>query len=166
MPNHVTNKIIFDKKYGKRIFREICPGGQIDFNLLIERPPYVYLGDLKAIDEDDFPCNWNTWSREFWGTKWNAYDGSIGFENRLAFIKFCTAWTAPRPIIVAFANKFRIPFTFKYYDEGNFHSGIEEWGINSHASSDKIISRISKQENDTDLVKKLKAELYGIEDIE
>lgn len=166
MPDHIFNKIIFDKRYGRKIFRELCPGGQIDFNLLIERPLYVYRGDLTAIEKDDFPCNWNTWNREFWGTKWNAYNGSIGFENRLAFIKFCTAWTIPRPVIAAFANKFRIPFTFKYYDEGEFHSGIEEWATDPRNPSEKIVVRISKNENDPDLVEKLKTELYGYKDIE
>ena len=55
MPNHVTNKIIFDAAESERVFAAICPSGLFDFDALIPRQIQTYIGDISSEDEKDFP---------------------------------------------------------------------------------------------------------------
>ncbi len=151
MPNHVTNKIIFQSDKAQEIFDAVCPGGKFDFELLMPTPLNVYQGGLTSEDEKDFPINWHSWNVLNWGTKWNCYDQSCGIgysDKELAWIQFNTAWSPPRPIIVAFANRFKIPFEYQYCCEGPEFWGIEKWGHRQHDGEDSMIARISKNEND------------------
>lgn len=127
MPNHVTNKITFDASYAERVFAGCRINDRFDFNLLIPQPPHMYRGDLSSEDAKDFKCNWDTWNCANWGTKWNAYSCAFDVKDGSATIKFDTAWTVPYPVIVAFANAFNIEFEHRYFDEGQFCWGIEEW---------------------------------------
>jgi len=56
---------------------------------------------------------WYDWCCQEWGTKWNAYDESIGTNT----IWFNTAWSAPLPVIDAFAEKFELTMLYCYADE-------------------------------------------------
>lgn len=57
---------------------------------------------------------WYDWSIANWGTKWNAWDCEW-VDDKLIFY---TAWSAPMPIIEAFAKKFYgITFEHHYADE-------------------------------------------------
>lgn len=47
--------------------------------------------------------NWHSWSKENWGTKWNAYDIVRRSDE---VIEFQTAWSAPVPVVAALAQKF------------------------------------------------------------
>lgn len=158
MPNHVTNKIIFDASESDRIFAECCPGGKFDFKTLIPQPPHLYHGDLSREDDDDFKCNWSTWNRENWGTKWNAYDCSYKVEDGKAIITFDTAWNVPYPVISAFANKFSVPFEHRYFDEGGNFWGVEEWGVERGG-----FCRTKKRKSQADDYKSLSIELKGID---
>lgn len=156
MPNHVKNKILFPKDRSAEIFASCCPEGYIDFNLLIPQPIEMYRGDLSIDDSNDFECNWSTWNRLHWGTKWNAYNGSCSVDDDRGIIVFDTAWSVPYPVIVAFANKFLTSFEHRYFDEGSCFWGIEEWSV----SSDRA-SRIKKRASHPGDKKPLCVELKG-----
>lgn len=137
MPNHVTNRIIFPADLADRVRTECFRDNHFTFESLIPSPPYKYEGSLTAQDEKDFPCNWLTWNKEHWGTKWDAYKSSLVVEGDKAILTFDTAWSPPRPVIVAFANKYQCEFTFKSYCEGHMFWLIEEWGTN-HPWEEKV----------------------------
>ena len=147
MPDHVTHKITFEASKSDEIFAAVCPGGKFDFETLVPTPLHVYQGSLGSDQSADFPINWRTWNMENWGTKWNCYSQSCGIENEKAFIKFDTAWTIPRPILTAFANKFNIPFEHRYYAEGYNFWGIETWGKDLDCSPEAPVVRVSKRVN-------------------
>jgi hypothetical protein len=149
MPNHVTNKITFDASKADEIFKAVCPDGKFDFELLVPMPPNTYQGDMSSEDEKDFPINWNDWSRENWGTKWNCYDQSCGIENGTAFIKFDTAWQPPYPVMAAFCNRFGIAFEHRYFDEGQNFWGIDVWGEKDyHKGSIQRAKHLYKRDED------------------
>ena len=57
---------------------------------------------------------WYQWALRFWGTKWNCYE----VEDLGDAIKFQTAWSFPRPVIVALSKKFpAVVFSYEYADE-------------------------------------------------
>lgn len=144
MPNHVTNKLIFDASHVEAIKEGACTDGQFDFEKLIPSPPHMYRGNISAEDEQDFPINWNSWSRANWGTKWNAYNCNIEvMEDGKASLQFDTAWSVPYPVISAFANRFQIPFEHRYYDEGHNFWGVETWGKGTLPG--ELILRTSKR---------------------
>jgi hypothetical protein len=163
MPNHVTHKIIFtaDHHDAAKIFSEACDGKTLAFNRFVPRPLSAYLGDVSTEDQEDFKCNWLSWNRENWGTKWDAYTGDTGysFDSRIAFIQFDTAWSIPYPIIAAFANRFQIAFEHRYFDEGGNFWGIEKWGRSKYGG--EVMSRIEKRKNHTDDARPLCIELKG-----
>ena len=146
MPNYVTNKIEFDcsQEQAEAIFTAIQTDGVFDFNTLIPTPLHVYQGDLGTEEDEDFPVNWHTWNRENWGTKWNSTGSKVDWNNGHASIEFDTAWNVPRPIAVAFGNKFKIDFILKYFDEGSNFWGIEEYKVRPKG----FITRKSKRLSD------------------
>lgn len=148
MPNHVTHKIEWKDESGisDAIFDAVCPDGKFDFETLIPQPAHVYRGGISSVDEQDFHINWFSWNTENWGTKWNCYDQTCGVKDGVGWIEFDTAWSIPYPIISAFCNKFQIPFTHSYFDEGYNFWGIEEWGKEQFGG--EHICRISKRKND------------------
>lgn len=158
MPNHVINKIIFDKQHADQVF-EICPSGTLDFNRLVPMPLHVYRGDCTQEDDTDFKWTWYNWSIENWGTKWNAYEGSIKIEGDKAIVLFRTAWSVPYPIISAFANRFNICFEHKYFDEGEGFWGVEKWGFDEF--NREHIHRTIKRRSFEEDKKSLGIELWG-----
>lgn len=57
---------------------------------------------------------WYEWSVKNWGTKWNSYN-NYHLGNA---ISFCTAWSAPHPIIETLSRKFpTVSITHKWADE-------------------------------------------------
>jgi len=139
MPNHVTHKITFAADQLAAVLARIGDGSSFDFARLIPQPAQMYHGCLSGTDEEDFTCNWLSWQRENWGTKWNAYAFTHGVNGDLAFIKFDTAWSIPYPVIAAFNNVFpELPFEHKYFDEGHNFWGIETWEGSSR------VHRVSK----------------------
>src|SRR5690606_37803499 len=119
MPNNVSHKITFDASHAAEVFEACCTDGRFDFDMLIPRPLRMYRGNLSCEEENDFKCNWSSWQRENWGTKWNAYQCSCMVDGGKAIIKFDTAWSIPYPVIAAFANRFGISFEHRYFDEGH-----------------------------------------------
>lgn len=165
MPNHVTHKLIFDAAKAEEIFAAIRSDDRaFDFEKLIPSPPQMYHGNLSAQDDQDFPCNWNTWSRENWGTKWNAYEGSAKVEGDKAVLQFDTAWSIPYPVLAAFCNRFQIPFEHRYFDEGSNFWGIERWTVDKW-SGDRVVRTEKLWKRDEDY-KPLALELKGRDDTE
>lgn len=162
MPNHVSHKITFAAEKSAEVFAVVCDDGQFDFQTLVPSPPHMYHGDLSGDDEKDFPINWLSWSRENWGTKWNAYSGRCDVIGDKAIITFDTAWANPYPILSAFCNRFQIPFEHRYFDEGSNFWGIDEWGINKlHGLGSDRVQRIAKHWKRQEDYKPLALELKG-----
>lgn len=92
--------------------------------LLLTRSPDCVEKALTAIRayEAHGHTSWYGWSIQNWGTKWNAYDVRIieHTEDRLMFF-FDTAWSPPRPIFDALAERDEVStltFEITAFDEG------------------------------------------------
>lgn len=142
MPNHVTNKLTFDREHAITVFGACCPNDRLDFEKLVPSPPHKYEGDLSSEDDKDFQCNWGSWNRVNWGTKWNAYDATIEGDGNQARLRFQTAWASPAPVLTALAAAER-DLTFQYwaFDEGwNFYAvggGVGEIRIDERKSPER-----------------------------
>ena len=145
MPNHVANRLTFAADKAEEVFAVVIRDGRFDFETLVPSPPNMYRGSTNATDEKDFPLNWNSWQRDNWGTKWNAYECKHGIEGDRAFINFQTAWSAPYPVMAAFCNRFNIPFEHRYYDEGECHWGIDTWDFEKWPSGQPQVVRTVKR---------------------
>jgi hypothetical protein len=127
MADYVVNKIIFDKKYKEIILESCFINGNFNFNTLIPQPLQMYRGDLSQFDSEEFKCNWYTWNIQNWETKTNACDTRIEEVEESIIIQFDTAWSPPKPIIVAFGNKFKIPFEYMWADEFGLEWRKQKW---------------------------------------
>lgn len=156
MPNHVSNTITAtcDQALAEKIISEISRGDRaVDFNTLVPQPLSIYQGDLSKDDDDDFgDCTWGVWNRANWNTKWNAYNCTAAYEDGKIKLYFETAWSIPYPFVIAFANKYGLEFTHKYFDEGHNFWGVEEW-------RDK--KRIERNRDPDDIKRELHIELRG-----
>lgn len=145
MPNHVANRITFAAEHAPAVFAAVLRKDAFDFETLVPSPPNMYHGNISSEDEKDFPINWSSWSRENWGTKWNAYETSYGVDGDTAYINFQTAWSAPYPVMAAFCNRFNIPFEHRYYDEGECHWGIDKWGVEKWPRGNSVVTRLERR---------------------
>lgn len=141
MPNHVTNRltIIGDENKIKECLNAIKgvwkdypedDNRRIDFNKIIPMPEEIKNTQAPNRDEKQakklikkYGCaNWYDWSIANWGTKWNAYsfDEYVSEGN---VIIFNTAWSTPKPVILALSKKYsELEFEVIYADE--------DWGHN------------------------------------
>jgi hypothetical protein len=165
MPNWIENKIIFEgeEKKADEIYESICTYGGIDFRTLIPQPLSIYQGSLTSDDDNDFERHtWNKWNRDHWGTKWNACNSSpLKKEGGFYSVQFQTAWSVPYPFIIAFANKFKIEFEYRFICEGHCFWGIEKWGLGDMPWDGDSPSRKYKSHNNQDELKALHIELKG-----
>jgi len=145
MPNHVTNRVEITSdepfKIDKLIESLKTSDEQIfDFNSIIEMPEdsdtFQATGHLviSETSRQSSRGNWYDWSRENWGTKWNAYRATMerNSKNQVTYT-FQTAWACPFPVIQKLAEKFKVYVRCAYYDEdfGN-NCGIydvDEFGL-------------------------------------
>lgn len=66
--------------------------------------------------------NWYNWAVKHWGTKWNAYQFG-GYEDGSNKITFMTAWSAPRPAMKTFSEKFPdVEFSHSWADDDLGHN--------------------------------------------
>lgn len=121
MPNYVMNLLEFDgdKKRIAEMLKAIrfdnkylsCKVNTFDFNKMIQMPEEIQNSDA-----------WYDWSVDNWGTKWNSfgYDGFNPETNEPPndILMFCTAWSAPHPVIEVLAQK--------YPDIEIFHTWADE----------------------------------------
>ncbi len=119
MANNVSNQITFDAIHADIVFPSLQgPEECVDFNTLVPQPQF---------ESDDCGEAEGEWNCENWNTKWNAYKCSCAVNDGKAIIRFQTAWSTPEPVIKAFADRFRIPFEHKFFDELANFWGIANW---------------------------------------
>lgn len=121
MPNYVLNLITFDgdvKRIAemleairfddKNLSRNLYT---IDFNKIIKMPEEIRNSDA-----------WYDWSIDNWGTKWNSFGYDCITDNTNEStdyaLMFCTAWSAPHPVIEELSQK--------YPDIEIFHTWADE----------------------------------------
>ena len=111
MPNHVSNeiRIICNDEDTYDEFKKLVVGGddqEFDFDKIIPQPNDIN-PDLDH-NKKDFghglttcETDWYNWRCTNWGTKWNAYEVEIEWDEEYQEcieIKFQTAWSPPEPI--------------------------------------------------------------------
>jgi hypothetical protein len=63
--------------------------------------------------------DWYDWSLRNWGTKWNAFEVELRRVEGPLLLTFATAWTPPRPVILALAVSFpALTFTLDFWEGG------------------------------------------------
>lgn len=107
MPNWTANSITLrGDKQKLAIFKKKVKGknGAIDFNRIVPMPEnsdtFYADGGFGTEERKKYgKNNWYDWSRENWGTKWNACHIEIEAHDDLIMYQFDTAWDAPRPLV-------------------------------------------------------------------
>lgn len=120
MPNWVVNKIELmgnDEENAKilNFIKGDGKNGDIDFNVIIPMPNYIYTGDLGEKEYKKYgKNNWYDWSIENWGCKWPA-SYTYAFENGVIFE---TPWDCPIPIFKRLTELFpKVDMEMTYADE-------------------------------------------------
>jgi hypothetical protein len=92
---------------------------------------------LKQLEPENHPNCWYVWNNENWGTKWDAYDVTVGSAStildRLArasseiveeVVSFDTAWSSPYPVFNKMVELFPdLRFKFRWMNEDMMGSG-------------------------------------------
>jgi hypothetical protein len=107
-------------------------------NHLIEKGSANLEDAQKALDNEKLygHRDWYSWSRDAWGTKWNAYSQEVR-EN--GDIKFETAWSTPEPVFVALSRKYPdVEIQVRYADEDFGHNVGEFTYKNGDVVSENI----------------------------
>jgi hypothetical protein len=87
----------------------------------------VWLGNVGQKHEK-LGANALDWSRENWGTKWNAYrQMPIEQSEEQIVIRFRTAWSPPYPWLVAVFNTLKVSFDHNWLDEGDSRGHCGRW---------------------------------------
>lgn len=91
------------------------------------------LGHRGSENLDRYGCaTWYDWRLKHWGTKWNSYEGGLEEEG----VSFCTAWSAPEPVLNAIAKRYPqasfnclsvdesddMSYTLRVYEKGRLKS--------------------------------------------
>lgn len=50
--------------------------------------------------------DWYDWSRNNWGTKWDAFETSVDFDDTTICLTFQTAWSTPEPVFFELAEQY------------------------------------------------------------
>lgn len=169
MPNHVINEIIFrdvDQAAQDAIIGKICNAeGKVDFDVLVPTPLNMWLGNVGQRHTDAFGETALEWSRENWGTKWNAYghkpiertDGSITF-------RFESAWSPPYRWLVAVFNGLKRSFDHNWISEGDTDAAMcGKWDYAALTSRDMTADPWEETRGDDTMQKHLYELLYGSE---
>jgi hypothetical protein len=112
----------------------------------------------KALDNEKLygHRDWYGWSRDNWGTKWNAYSQELREDG---VIKFETAWSTPEPVICALSRMFPdAQFDVRYADEDFGHN------VGEYTYVDGEIVEESQPEGGSDEAYELAADITGYED--
>jgi hypothetical protein len=147
MPNHITNVVSLSGKGAdvqKLLASVKSDESEFDFNLIVSMPDelrgttaptYIITEEAYARKERGITQkmsntlkkkygadNWYEWTRNNWGTKWNAYDVNtydVGDDT----IYFNTAWATPVPILEALSKQHpNVLIHVKYADEDFGHN--------------------------------------------
>ena len=100
--------------------------------------------------------DWYSWTRDNWGTKWNAYSQELREDG---VIKFETAWSTPEPVICALSRMFPdAQFDVRYADEDFGHN------VGEYTYIDGEMVEESQPEGGSDEAYELAADITGYED--
>lgn len=111
------------------------PEINFDFNTIVPMPACM-VGTTSPTPEHDKAqarvrtklygaANWYDWSVNNWGTKWNASDTYINFENAVNMeFSINTAWSFPLPVFIELSELYpELTFEIDCVEEGGFFSG-------------------------------------------
>lgn len=81
---------------------------------------------MKTLKAELGYSDWYEWSCAKWGTKWNADNGGVRYDQRTRIhLTFLTAWSPPWPIVDALSEKYPdTKFSLRYYECG---MGFKGW---------------------------------------
>jgi hypothetical protein len=111
----------------------------------------------KALDNEKVygHRDWYGWTRDNWGTKWNAYSQELSEEG---VIKFETAWSTPEPVIYALSQMFSdAQFNVRYADEDFGHN------VGEYTYVDGEMVEGNQPEGGSDEAYEMAAEITGYE---
>lgn len=82
--------------------KDIPQVGSVDFGILIPQPELIYTGgtndEIKKEVESLGGTDWYYWDIDNWGTKWNACDDHVEWEDdECLVVSFDTAWSMAEP---------------------------------------------------------------------
>lgn len=168
MPNHCINELIFrnvSKDDQARILAAACNAeGNVDFDVLVPTPPNVWIGSVGQKHEKAFKRIGLEWSRENWGTKWNAYSHQPTEQtDDTLTLRFETAWGPPYGWLCAMFNTLKMRFEHNWFSEGGAPAIS---GIFDYASLDdaKGGEPWEEKESDDAMQKHMHKLLYGVEE--
>lgn len=127
MPNHAVTEIVFSNVTAAQSAEILAvvgrPARPIDFSVLLPPPINFWSGSVGRKHEDSFPGTQMDWSTENWGTKWNAYGISDGYQSIIQTdttltLTFQTAWSRPIGWLCALFNSTSQPFNYSSLSEG------------------------------------------------
>ena len=169
MPNHIKNrleisgsinevlKVLDFIKVEKSKVGEYEYGiGTIDFEKITPMPLWVYgsspyVSGISPEDESKYGKE-NTslnWSRNNWGTKWNAYDQTcelLNLNEGIAIIYFSTAWNGVPKLIQKIAWIFpNVLIDYSYADE-NFGYNVGRYKFKDTITVQKYIPKDGSRE--------------------
>lgn len=169
MPNHVINELVFrgvDAAAQDVIIAKICNAkGEVDFEVLVPTPLNVWHGNVGSKHEKAFGsegCGLD-WSRQEWGTKWNAYSQKpIERTEDSLTLRFETAWSPPYRWLVAVFNSTKRSFDHNWLDEGASRGVSGKWDY-AALTDNRLAEPWSEKPADDDMQKHLHKLHWGVE---
>lgn len=132
MPNHCENELKIEGSLKDlKEFMEFAKSTAkvIDENQFIPYPKkYADLDKKNPDNYDGFNSGGYDWCIKNWGTKWGMYDCELELENleyEEITYSFNSAWSPPKPVILAMGKKFpTLRFELIYFEQGQQFNGI------------------------------------------
>lgn len=172
MPNHVINELNFrevDAAQQGAILAKLCnDDGKVDFEVLVPTPPNVWLGNVGRRHEK-LGFNGLDWSRQNWGTKWNAYGqdrteySNIVQDGDTLTVRFQTAWQPPYGWLVAVFNSLKVSFEHDWLDEGRDKGFHAVWNYEALVRDDVFSEPWQEDECSDEIQRHLHKLLWGVE---
>lgn len=170
MPNHVTNEIIFRNVSAAdqdAIIAKLCNAdGIVDFEVLVPTPPNIWLGNVGE-KHKRLGVNALDWSRENWGTKWNAYSHKkIERTDDTLKVVFDTAWSPPYGWLVAVFNVLKRDFEHNWMDEGASHGWEGKWLYSVMVDNKTFLDPWTEEPCGDEMQKHLNVLRWGVENLD
>lgn len=134
MPNWCVNQVFVSgpKSEVKKVLKLVEQAKKDEdrlFNQILPMPAHIE-NTVSGSNSPDYnekgePITWYSWSRKFWGTKWDACElGSNLRDDNCLIIGFETAWTPSLPVIHALSVLFpKVNIIHRYYELGQCFVG-------------------------------------------
>lgn len=158
MFDKVSNKIEFEvstEERARQIYEAICEDNEFSFQSFGFPSDFDAYCDVLGREEDrnDF---WERvlfdWNSFFWFIEYRSCEiGDLEWLGGKASFAFQTLWRVPYPVIVAFATKFKVPFTLKYIKNNGIYWGIEVFELDENGQVKKTSERLCLKEDLVDL---------------